>query len=104
MHWRLQEMHVDDSIMAKGEGAAVSDESSPNAAIKKEGNDFMAQLRLGKSFLHGTDREGRPMCFVRVRLHKQGEQSEPSLERYTVYLIETARLLLSPPVDTAVSD
>lgn len=41
------------------------------------------------------------MCFVRVRLHKQGEQSEESLERYTVFIIESARMLLSPPVDTA---
>lgn len=103
MHWRWQEMHVDDDIMTRGEGGALSDGASSNAAVKKEGRDFMAQLRLGKSFLHGTDREGRPMCFVRARLHKQGEQSESSLERCTVYIIETARLMLSPPVDTAVS-
>ena len=103
MHWRLQEMHVDDDIMKRGEGGALEDSQSSNAAVKKEGLDFLAQERLGKSFLHGTDREGRPMCFVRARLHKQGEQSELSLERYTVYVIETARLMLSPPVDTAVS-
>ncbi|CAL3972138.1 unnamed protein product, partial [Diplocarpon coronariae] len=35
------------------------------------------------------------------RLHKQGEQSEESLERYTVFIIESARMILSPPVDTA---
>ncbi|KAI4167292.1 MAG: hypothetical protein LQ343_007336 [Gyalolechia ehrenbergii] len=101
MNWRLKDIHVDDDIMMKGEGQAVLDSSSSNAAVKREGKDFLAQLRLGKSFLHGTDREGRPICFVRVRLHKQGEQSETSLERYTVYTIETARLLLAPPVDTA---
>jgi len=103
MHWRLQEMHVDDDIMKKGEGGALEDSQSTNAAVKKEGLDFLAQERLGKSFIHGTDKEGRPMCFVRVRLHKQGQQSETSLERYTVFVIETARLMLSPPVDTAVS-
>lgn len=64
----------------------------------------MMQLRIGKSYLHGLDKEGRPICFVRVRLHKQGEQSEESLERYTVYIMETARLMLQPPVDTAVSN
>ncbi|KAL8973343.1 MAG: hypothetical protein Q9183_000036 [Haloplaca sp. 2 TL-2023] len=101
MNWRMKEMHVDDDIMKKGEAQAVVDSTSSNAAVKKEGLDFIAQLRLGKSFLHGMDKAGRPMCFVRVRLHKQGEQSETSLERYTVYTIETARLLLSPPVDTA---
>lgn len=102
MHWRSQEMHVDDDIMKNGEGAAAADTSSPNAAVKKEAEDFMRQLRLGKSFLHGCDKEGRPICLVRARLHHQGEQSEASLEKVTVHLIETARLLLSPPVDTAV--
>lgn len=103
MHWRLQEMHVDDDILTRGEAGAAQDSASSNAAVKKEGNDFLAQMRLGKSFLHGTDKQGRPMCLVRARLHKQGEQSERSLERYTVFVIESARLMLASPVDTAVS-
>ena len=103
MHWRMQEMHVDDDIVRRGEGGALEDSASSNAPTKKEGHDFLAQMRLGKSFLHGTDKEGRPITFVRVKLHKQGEQSEASLERFTVYTIETARLLLSSNVDTAVS-
>ena len=102
MNWRLSAMHVDDDIMRRGEGGALADDESSNAAVKREGHDFLVQMRLGKSFLHGTDKSGRPMCFVRVRLHKQGEQTESSLERYTVFVIETARLLLAPPVDTAV--
>ena len=103
MHWRLQEMHVDDDIVKKGEAGAVADGASSDKKVKKDGDDFMTQLRMGKSFLHGTDREGRPMCVVRVRLHKQGEQSEASLERFTVYFIETTRLMLARGVDTAVS-
>lgn len=103
MHWRSEEMHVDDDIMIHGEGHAIRETRSENAAEKKEGEDFMAQLRMGKSFLHGADKDGRPCCYVRVRLHRQGEQSEKSLERFTVFTIETARMLLRPPVDTAVS-
>lgn len=103
MHWRMQEMHVDEDIVRRGEGGALEDSAGSNASTKKEGHDFLTQMRLGKSFLHGTDKEGRPITFVRVKLHRQGEQSEASLERFTVYTIETARLLLSPNVDTAVS-
>ena len=103
MHWRMNDQHVDDDIMFNGEGGAFRDSQSSDAHIKKEGNDFLAQLRTGKSFLHGVDKEGRPCCFVRVRLHRGGEQSEKALERYTVYVIETCRLLLNPPVETAVS-
>lgn len=102
MHWRAQEMHVDDDVIKEGELGALEASKTGDSTKKKHGDDFLAQLRMGKSFLHGTDKEGRPMCFVRVRLHRQGEQSEESLERYTVYTIETARMLLRPPVDTAV--
>ncbi|KAK4960428.1 phosphatidylinositol transfer protein csr1 [Elasticomyces elasticus] len=103
MHWRSQEMHVDSDIMPRGEAYALREISSGTPAEKKEGSDFMAQMRMGKSYLHGTDKEGRPCCWVRVRLHKQGEQSEKSLERFTVYTIETARMMLrgDQGVDTA---
>jgi hypothetical protein len=102
MHWRAKEMHVDDDIMHSGEEGSLLASKSTDPAIKRSGEDFLAQMRMGKSYLHGTDKAGRPMCFIRARLHKQGEQEEPSLERYTVYVIETARMMLSPPVDTAV--
>ena len=104
MNWRQADMHLDDDVMIQGEAGAVRDEKEGDADAKTLGRDFLAQVRLGKSFLHGTDNAGRPICVVRVRLHKQGEQCEASLERYTVYLIETARFVLTPPVDTAVSD
>jgi len=101
MNWRATDAHVDDDIMKQGEGGALQAATGGEGTSKKLGEDFLAQLRLGKSFVHGVDKLGRPMCFVRVRLHKQGEQSEESLERYTVFVIETTRLMLSPPVDTA---
>lgn len=101
MNWRANEMHVDDDIMKNGEAVMVEKSLSSDPAEKQLGEDFMAQIRMGKSFLHGVDKKGRPICVVRVRLHHQGEQCEESLERFTVYVIETARMVLRPPVDTA---
>ncbi|KAK6005592.1 hypothetical protein QM012_007234 [Aureobasidium pullulans] len=102
LHWRSQEMHVDDDIVFKGEGGALIDsKSSSDATTKKDAEDFLTQLRMGKSFLHGVDAEGRPVCIVRARLHRAGEQTEKSLERFTVYTIDTARMMLRPPIDTA---
>ncbi|EQK99028.1 CRAL/TRIO domain protein [Ophiocordyceps sinensis CO18] len=101
MDWRHTDMHVDSDIIKNGEAGAVQDEQNGSAEAKKLAGDFMAQSRQGKSFLHGTDKEGRPICVVRVRLHKPGAQSAESLERSTVFIIETARLSLQPPVDTA---
>ncbi|OIW26772.1 phosphatidylinositol transfer protein CSR1 [Coniochaeta ligniaria NRRL 30616] len=100
MNWRAHDMHVDDDIMKNGEGGAAELENGTDAAARVS-RDFLAQIRMGKSFLHGVDKNGRPICVVRVRLHRQGEQVEESLERYTVYIIETCRMLLQPPVDTA---
>ncbi|KAJ5949367.1 hypothetical protein N7454_000951 [Penicillium verhagenii] len=101
MRWRLQEVHVDDDIMANGEEFALKQSQGSDPAEKKKGEDFLFQMRKGKSFLHGVDRNGRPICVVRVRLHRQSEQDTEGLERFTVYTIETARLLLAPPVETA---
>lgn len=103
MRWRLQDMHVDDDIMNNGDALAVKQSQSSQPAEKKKAEEFLTQLRMGKSFLHGVDRFGRPICVVRVRLHRASEQEPETLERYTVYTIETARLLLAPPVETAVS-
>lgn len=103
MNWRHAEAHTDEDVILNGEeGAIKAAKTKDEVAVKAgSGEDFMAQIRMGKSFLHGVDKLGRPMCYVRARLHHQGEQSEASLERYTVYTIETARMLLSQNVDTA---
>lgn len=103
MRWRLQEVHVDDDIMANGEAKATKQSQSSDPVEKKKGEEFLFQMRKGKSFLHGVDRFGRPICVVRVRLHHASDQEVDTLERFTVYTIETARLLLAPPVETAVS-
>ncbi|KAI1207783.1 uncharacterized protein F4807DRAFT_433349 [Annulohypoxylon truncatum] len=101
MNWRCSDAHVDDVIMARGEEFAAVNEKSGDAKSKKLAEDFLAQLRMGKSFCYGADKAGRPICVVRARLHKAGEQSEEGLELFTVYLIETTRFMLRPPVDTA---
>jgi hypothetical protein len=101
--WR-KEMEVDDDILPKGELYALeqSRDDKLSSKEKKEGNDFIAQLKTGKSFLHGFDRQGRPVNYVRVKIHKPGAQSEEVLERYIVHVIESTRLIVAPPVETGV--
>lgn len=103
VHWRGQVVHLDDQLIRYGEMSFFEKSQSTDPAEKKLGEDFMAQIRMGKSYIHGTDNEGRPLCVVRVRLHHGGEQGEESLEKFTVFTIETARMMLSPEIDTAVS-
>lgn len=56
MRWRASDMHVDDDIMKNGELAALENENGSDVEKKKLGQDFLMQMRLGKSFLHGTDK------------------------------------------------
>lgn len=102
IEWRMKEMNV-DQLMAEGELQALKlSQSTSNATDKKSGHDFLAQMQMGKVFVHGVDTRGRPICVVRVRLHRPGEQSEETLERYIVHFIESVRLMLVPPAETAV--
>lgn len=103
IHWRLIEAHVDDDVMMTGEGLAYEQSQSSDPKEKKAGEEFLFQLREGKSFFHGCDMFGRPICVIRVRKHKAGDQSIPVMERYTVYTIESARMMLADPVEAAVS-
>jgi hypothetical protein len=103
LRWRLMDVKVDDDIMKNGEPHALKQSQSSDPTEKKAGEEFLMQMRRGKSFLHGVDKSGRPICVVRVRLHKAGDQSPEVLDRFTVYTIETARMMLVPPVETAVS-
>ncbi|QVM06809.1 hypothetical protein D8B26_001514 [Coccidioides posadasii str. Silveira] len=101
LHWRAKAINLEEKIMKVGDAGALEGTKSSDPAIKKDSEDFMNLLRLGESFIHGKDKAGRPVCYIRVRLHKAGIHSEAALENYTVYLIETSRLLLEKPAETA---
>ncbi|GJP97187.1 CRAL/TRIO domain protein [Aspergillus niger] len=101
LRWRLLDVKLDEDIMKNGEQSALKKSQSSDPAEKKAGEDFLLQMRMGKSFLHGVDKLGRPICVVRVRLHKAADQETEALDRFTVYTIETARMMLAPPVETA---
>ena len=70
-------------------------------SLETKDEGFLTQLRLGKSYLHGVDIHERPICLVRTRLHHSSDQQPEALERFTVWEMETARLLLKGNVDTA---
>ena len=105
VRWRVEIAKVDRELMRQGEGHAADKEKTAAAGShdKTLGKDFLNQMRWGKGFLHGVDREGRPVNYIQARLHKAADQSVESLERFTVYSIELARLSLEAPVEMGVS-
>ena len=70
-------------------------------AIETKKVGFMKQFELGKSYIHGVDKQGRPITVVRARLHFASDQSPEDVENFTVWTMETARLMLKGNVDTA---
>ncbi|KAK8084740.1 hypothetical protein PG997_006011 [Apiospora hydei] len=101
LHWRAKVVHV-EQILREGEALAHEQETSAmDDAVQKSGKEFMFQMRAGKCVVRGVDKDGRPVCIVRVRQHFSRDQSEEVLKRWIVYIIETARLAYTPPCDTA---
>lgn len=106
VRWRVEESKVDRELMRQGEGYALDREENGAAGSQEKivGKDFLNQMRWGKGFLHGVDREGRPVNYIRAKLHRASDQTVESLEKFTVYSIELARLSLEAPIEMGVSD
>ncbi|KAJ5714835.1 uncharacterized protein N7483_012016 [Penicillium malachiteum] len=101
LNWRVNEYHVDEEVLMKGEGYAMEKSTlEENSTEKKDGEGFMLQLNTGKGHFHGADRDGRPICIVRVRTHQPGTQTAKGLNDYIVQCIETVRILMVSPVES----
>lgn len=92
--WR-DEVRLNETVIFDGEDVILRPQPS---ALDRE---FIAQWRLGKSYVSGTDREGRLVYVVRVRLHDPSKQSAEAMERYVLHSIESLRLVARPPQDQA---
>ncbi|KAL4806833.1 CRAL-TRIO domain-containing protein [Aspergillus unguis] len=101
MVWRMKQVNVEEKVLLNTELHALEESKDKSKAhVAKEGEDFLAQMRMGKCYQHGVDKQGRPICVVRVKLHKPSAQSTEVINRFILHIIETTRLLLVPPVDT----
>ncbi|CAG58366.1 uncharacterized protein GVI51_D00847 [Nakaseomyces glabratus] len=90
LDWRVNDSKV-DKIIYEGERAAY-DGTMPG---------FYKNLELQKAVICGKDKEGRPIVCVRPKLHHSKDQSLEEMQRYSLLIIEQARLFLKDPVDTA---
>jgi hypothetical protein len=51
-------------------------------------------LALAKCYYHGTDKQNRPVIYVRVKYHKASGQTADEMLKYIVLNMETARNLI----------
>ncbi|RLL94126.1 hypothetical protein CFD26_103160 [Aspergillus turcosus] len=102
LQWRIKEMHVDDRLLPQGELFALHQSQEPSIGPDREvASEFLRQLQMGKHYVHGVDRLSRPVSVVRVRLHRPDDQSEEAMNRYITHIMESVRLLIEPPAETA---
>lgn len=90
LRWRLNEGRP-DSIIRGGE----------LAAYKNKEAGYIKNIELSKATLHGFDLNGRPIVFVRPKLHHSSDQTEDEMKKYSLLIIEEARMFLKEPVDCA---
>lgn len=96
VNWR-QERRIDEDIIKSGDSVALK--SSPTA----DDDGFVKQYRSGKSYIRGVDKEGRPVYFIRSRLHDPNMQSPAAMETYVLHNIESIRMLAArAPIEKAV--
>ncbi|GAV52517.1 hypothetical protein ZYGR_0AG05080 [Zygosaccharomyces rouxii] len=90
LRWRVNELRADD-ILNGGE----------RAAFDNDDKGFVKNLELQTTVIPCRDNGGRPVVWVRARLHSPKTQSEDELKRSSILVIETARLFLTEAADTA---
>lgn len=70
-------------------------------AVETKDEEFLLQARSKKSYIWGHDFRGRPIVHIKTYNHDPKAQGEESMIRFTVFIMETARLCMKDPVDTA---
>eukprot|EP01101_Sappina_pedata_P006657 TRINITY_DN3373_c0_g1_i1.p1 TRINITY_DN3373_c0_g1~~TRINITY_DN3373_c0_g1_i1.p1 ORF type:complete len:262 (+),score=77.06 TRINITY_DN3373_c0_g1_i1:33-788(+) len=60
-------------------------------------DSIQRQMATNKAFFHGTDKKGRPLAYVRSRMHDHNTSDFEELQRYCVYTIEGCMKQLVPP-------
>ena len=86
LKWRI-DLDV-DSITARGE--EHYNENLPG---------FDLQMKSGKAYFHGTDKEARSVFYVHVQMHRSNQQTFEALRTFVIYNMETGRLFLAPPLN-----
>ncbi|OLL22621.1 CRAL-TRIO domain-containing protein [Neolecta irregularis DAH-3] len=91
IHWRTSEMCYPkvDRLAAEGE----------EYFFLNNDEEFIKQLQSGKAFMYGSDKEGRPLSYIKPRLHFPAHQSLETMQKFTSFYMETAIFFLNDYVD-----
>ncbi|QIX01826.1 hypothetical protein AMS68_007343 [Peltaster fructicola] len=97
--WRI-EQNIEDGMLAGGDtryAHIAKTSTGPEAQIGKE---VVALLSSGESAVHGRDRKGRLLQYIRVKKHNPKAQGKDGFEKATILDAESTRMLLRAPITT----
>ncbi|KAI8450146.1 CRAL-TRIO domain-containing protein [Phakopsora pachyrhizi] len=66
-----------------------------------ESDEIGNQLKTGKAFVHGFDKKGCPIFRITASKHISGAQAPEIVEDFVIYSIESIRLFMIPPNESA---
>ncbi|CAI6031113.1 unnamed protein product [Clonostachys chloroleuca] len=92
INWRI-ELRINANLNREGESVGLK--KMPTA----DEEAFIRQYRSGKSYVRGTDKDGRPVYIIKVRLHDPSKQSAAAMETYVLHNIEMLRVMSREPHD-----
>ncbi|EGC28251.1 hypothetical protein DICPUDRAFT_44467 [Dictyostelium purpureum] len=58
------------------------------------------ELKSGKSYFHGIDKGGRPVCVVKTSKHDSYNRDLDESMRYCVFVMENGKQMLKPGIET----
>lgn len=93
--WRIEDQ-VETKLVAVGDGPPTTFERSKEE--EKIAAEVIHQFSCGESFVHGRDKAGRPITWVRVKYHDPSAQSKEGFVQAAVLDTESTRMLLRPPI------
>ena len=92
MQWR-HEHQVDEEIVAKGDSVVLIQKPT------KAETEMAGQFRSGKAYIRSTDKEGRPIFHISVKLHLISGQSVSVMEDFVIHQIETVKTMMRYPIE-----
>jgi hypothetical protein len=101
LNWRAEEK-IESGLLEGGDAAFDRPEDYATEPERKIARETRAMTSSGESFVHGADKKGHPLVYIRVKFHDQWAQGKEAFLRATIMEVESTRMLLRPPI-TSVS-
>lgn len=94
--WRI-ETKIEEDLLSGGDIQYFLLSKYGSGQEQQTAKEAIALLSSGVSSVHGQDKEGRVIQYLRVKMHNPKAQGKDGFEKATILSTESTRMLLRPP-------